>query len=134
MTDTDPFDEIERVFGLMSQQFGTELAGVPTDVIDDGDAYVVRADLPGYDSDDVEVTLSEGRQLRIDAEREEASVEEDGRFVQRERRAQSASRTVTLPERVEEAETEASYDRGVLTVRLPKQTAEDDEGTEIPVN
>ena len=58
----------------------------------------------------------------------------DGTFVQRERRQQSASRTVHLPVAVEESDTAASYEDGVLTVTLPKISAEHDDGTDIPVN
>jgi len=81
---TDPFDDRERVFGLVSQQFGTELAGVPTDLVDEGEAYVVRADLPGYRPDDVDVSLRDARTLRITASRRED--QPDGRYVRHERR------------------------------------------------
>ncbi|SFS12127.1 HSP20 family protein [Halomicrobium zhouii] len=130
---TDPLDEIERVFGLLSQQFGTELAGVPTDLIDEGDAYVVRADLPGYRPDDVDVSLPDARTLRITASR--SGDQAEGRYVRRERRQHTAERTVSLPEPVVGADARANYDAGVLTVRLakPRDDGDDDE-TDIPVN
>lgn len=127
----DALDEIERLFGLMSQQFGVELAGVPADVIDEGDAFVVRADLPGYAAADVDVTLTDGRTLRITAER--ARDETDGRYVRRERRQRTADRTVTLPEPVAASSAMADYDAGVLTVRLAKR-ADDGSGTDVPVS
>lgn len=128
----DAFDEIERVFGLLSQQFGAELAGVAADVIDEGDAFVVRADLPGYEADDVDVALSDARTVRITATRE--GHQTDGRYVRRERRQHTADRTVSLPEPVEGEGTSADYDAGVLTVRLPKQVADGDGETDIPVS
>ena len=133
MSDRDPFSEIERAFDMLGEQFGVDMGSVPVDVVDEGDAFVVHADLPGYDSEDIDVQLSEGRTLTISAEHSEESETSDGRFVQRERRQQSLSRTVTLPEAVTESETSAAYDGGVLTVTLPKATADDD-GTSIPVN
>lgn len=128
----DAFDEIERVVGLLSQQFGTELAGVATDLIDEGDAFVVRADLPGYQSDDIDVTLSDPRSLRITATRESDGTE--GRYLRRERRQHTADRTVSLPDPVESDGTSADYDDGVLTVRLAKQSADHDADTDIPVS
>lgn len=127
----DAFDEIERLFGRWSQEFGTELAGVPTDVIETGDAVVVRADLPGYDADDVDVTLTDDRTLEISAAREAPDVE--GRYVTRERRQRTASRTVSLPASVDAEGTTADYEAGVLEVRLEKRTADDEDGEDIPV-
>jgi len=133
MSDRDPLSEIERAVDVLGDQFGVAAGTVPTDVIDDGDSFVVHADLPGYDSDDIDVQLAEGRTLTLSAEHTEESERSDGRYVQRERRRQSLSRTVTLPEAVTESETTATYEDGVLTVTLPKAT-DDEDGTSIPVN
>ena len=118
---------------VLGDQFGVAAGTVPTDVVDDGDSFLVHAELPGYDSDDIDVQLAEGRTLTVSAEHSETSETTDGRYVQRERRQQSLSRTVTLPEAVTESETTASYEDGVLTVTLPKATGDED-GTSIPVN
>jgi len=133
MSERDPLSEIERAFDVLGDQVGVAAGTVPVDVVDDGDSFVVRADLPGYDSDDIDVELAEGRTLTISADHTEESELTDGNFVQRERRKQSLSRTVSLPEPVTESETTASYEDGVLTVTLPKVT-DDDDGTSIPVN
>jgi HSP20 family protein len=132
MSQNDPFGEIERLF----DQFGVDLdggAGVPVDVLDAGDAIEVTADLPGYETEDIDVQLRDGRRLTIAAEASEETEHEEGRFVTRERTQRATSRTITLPEAVDEAGTEAAYTNGVLTIRLPKQTT-DDQGTDIPVN
>ncbi|MBX0322341.1 Hsp20/alpha crystallin family protein [Halomicroarcula sp. F13] len=134
MSDRDPFEEIERAFDTLSEQFGVDLDTVPTDILDEGDAFVVHADLPGYDSEDIDVQLVEERKLTISADHSESTEATDGRYVQHERRRQSASRTVTLPEAVDEDGTSAAYEDGVLTVRLPKVSVEGDDGTDIPVN
>jgi len=135
MSDRDPFAEIERAFDMLGEQFGVDLGSVPVDVIDEGDAFVVHADLPGYDSADIDVQLVEDRKLTISASASEERETSDGHYVQRERREQSLSRSVPLPEAVDESETTASYEDGVLTVRLGKVTTDtDDEGTDIPVN
>jgi HSP20 family protein len=133
MSDRDPLSEIERAFDMLGDQFGVTAGTVPTDIVDKGDSFVVHADLPGYDSGDIDVQLADGKTLTISAEHSEESETTDGRYVQRERLQQSLSRTVTLPEAVTESETSAVYDDGVLAVTLPKVT-DDDDATSIPVN
>ena len=134
MSDRDPFGEIERAFDLLNDQFETGAASVPTDVVDEGEAFVVHADLPGFEKEDIDVQLVEERKLTVTATASEEREEHDGTYVKRERHQQSASRTVVLPEPVDESETSATYVDGVLTVRLQKATLADDDGTEIPVN
>jgi HSP20 family protein len=134
----NPFDELEDVFDRLGTQFETgglaEFQAVPVDMRDDGDAYTVVADLPGYDVDDVDLTFADG-DLRIDATREdETDVADDteGRYIHQERR-ESVSRTVRIPEPVVEDDITAAYDNGALTVTLPKAT-EDVEGHRIDID
>ncbi|NHN64605.1 Hsp20/alpha crystallin family protein [Haloarcula sp. JP-Z28] len=135
MSDRDPFSEIERAFDMLGEQFGVDMGAIPVDVLDEGDAFLVHADLPGYDSEDIDVQLVEDRKLTISATSSQERESTDGQYVQRERRQQSLSRSVRLPEAVDDGETTASYDSGVLTVRLAKvRHNEDDDGTDIPVN
>lgn len=139
---SNPFDDIERLFDRMSEQFETlepadlGVAGghLPVDVYDQDDTVVVVADLPGYDSDNIDVTLPDDRTLRVSAERETSeAVEEAGKTVRTERR-ESASRSVRLPAEVDAEGTSARYENGVLTVTLTKPEADDDDGQSIPVN
>jgi len=139
---SNPFDDIERMFDRLSDQFagidpvelGGSLGGISVDVRDEADAVVVVADLPGYDTDDIEVQLTDERTLRLVAERETESEEsdEDGVYVRRERTRESVERTIPLPEAVDDGETSAAYENGVLTVTLPKQTRDEDSRS-IPV-
>lgn len=144
----DPFKEIEELFEQlnagfadMSQEFGEELGenfggrGIHVDVAETDGEVVVVADVPGFDPDDIDVSVTD-RKLRIAAEHSEETEEEadEGRkYYRRERSRRSVSRTVALPADVEEHEADASYENGVLTVTLPK-TDEDDGGIDIQVN
>lgn len=144
----NPFEEIERLFNRMSRQFEDEIGGnLPQvggmagtkpamDVRDDGDELVVTADLPGYDKEDIDVQLR-GDTLHVSAERESGSQQEgergQGRYIRQERRRESVSRSVTLPEQVEEDEVSAEYQNGVLTVRLPKVQASGGDGHRIDI-
>jgi HSP20 family protein len=130
----DPLSEIEELLELVTSGATTESAGaLPVDVVDTGEAFVVVADLPGYDRADVHVTLVDETTLAVAAERETEAVTGADRYVTRERQRRSVSRQVGLPAPVAESETSASLDDGVLTVTLPKLGDADGNGTEIPV-
>lgn len=127
----DPFREIEQLFDEFIQTDVPLTSDPDVDVVDTDDELVVFVDLPGRDADSIEVTLAESRTLTVSADSHEEDFE--GRYVQQERPSESVSRSVDLPAAVDEAETEASYDRGVLRVELPKLTGDGD-GTDITVN
>jgi Molecular chaperone (small heat shock protein) len=129
---TDPFDEVERFLDQLTEFGGVVGADVPVDVVDEGDAFVVVVDLPGYETDELDVQLQDDRQLTVSATRE-AGAEPDGDdYVRRERSRQQPTRSVTLPDPVDEGATEpatrtASYGSAWTSGR-------GHEGTEIPVN
>ncbi|WP_160134309.1 Hsp20/alpha crystallin family protein [Halococcus salsus] len=132
MSRRNPFDEIERMFDRMNDQFGRfnempvpATQSVSVDLADAGDSFEVTADLPGYDREEIDLSVAD-RTLRITAERDESSEESDGDYLRRERHTRSVSRSLTLPERVEEGEASASYTNGVLTVTLPKAASDSD--------
>jgi len=132
MTDrSDPFTEIEEFVDEFVQLGSPISRGPSVDVIDGDEEVVVAADLPGREVSGIDVQLEEGRTLHIEAG--SLPTEHEGRYVARERSTDAVERSIKLPAAVDEAATEASYDRGVLTVRLPKLTGDDD-GTDIPVN
>ena len=130
-SNTNPFDEIERVFEQMNESFGDVslpmgLHDIDVDVAETETEVVVTADLPGFGSDDIDITLS-GRDLTIEADRESETEESDARYVRRERSHSRLSRTVYLPDEVEEESARASYRNGVLTVTLQRESAEPDD-------
>ncbi len=132
----NPFEDIEELLERMSEQVEEGMTfdrSVPVDVRETEAAFVVTVDLPGYDADEIDLTVTD-RQLRIDAEREtdvELEDDEGVRTVRRERTRTSVSRSVRLPEPVDEESVEASLDGGVLTVTLPRE--HDEEGRTIEI-
>lgn len=129
----NPFDDLEELFTRLSEQVEEGMVGgtgfpvpgsVAVDVADVGDEYVVTADLPGYDTDDIELLLVDGA-LKLEATRDDEDYAE-GRYLRRERTDTSVSRRIRLPEPVDEEAVSASYDSGVLTVTLPKVAGESD--------
>ena len=89
------------------------------DLVESGDHFVLRADLPGLGEDDVNIEV-EDRVLTISGERKaEHEVDKDG-YHRIERAFGSFSRSLTLPEGIDADAVQATFDRGVLEVRIPK--------------
>lgn len=103
------------------------------DIKDEGETFELTAELPGFDREDIDVRMTD-RTLRIAAEREEQSEDKPkGKYIRQERRHRSVTRSIRLPEPVETAEISATYNNGVLTVRMPKREP-GAQGTEIEIS
>ena len=89
------------------------------DLVESGDHFVLRADLPGMGEDDIKIELEDGS-LTVTGERKaEHEANEEG-YYRVERAFGSFSRSLTLPKGVDAEGVSASFDRGVLEVRIPK--------------
>jgi HSP20 family protein len=98
----------------------------------DGADYVVRAELPGIDSErDVELTIVDGV-LRIAARREERKEEQEGDAIRSEFRYGTFVRNIVLPRGVKEDDIKASYKDGILEIRIPSGS-DNREPKRIPV-
>ncbi|MFC4358101.1 Hsp20/alpha crystallin family protein [Halobium salinum] len=129
----NPFEDLDDLFDRLTR--GLEDAGmaggatdVAVDVSETAEDVVVAADLPGYDREDVNVTVA-NRRLTVEAERERSSESGDERYHRRERSHRRVRRTVTLPTDVEEESASATYENGVLTVTLPKEVPDDEDAS-----
>lgn len=93
-------------------------AWVPSaEVVRDGEDAVVRLEVPGLKPEDISVEIADGRLVVSGERRDERSGETDGRTV-REIRYGTFRRSFALPARTTDASVSASYDAGVLTVRV----------------
>jgi HSP20 family protein len=89
------------------------------DLVETGDNYVLRADLPGLSDEDVNVQL-EDNVLTISGERQtEHETQQEG-YYRLERAFGGFSRSLTLPDGVDPDGVQAHFDRGVLEIRIPK--------------
>ena len=128
---TNPFTDLNRFFERMQSDFEkmarswseeSELvsSSVRVDLEDRDDEFVLTAELPGFEKDDIDVRVTD-RTLRLEAEHaEETEEEEEGEYVRRERHRASIARSISLPEAVEADDISATFNNGVLTIRLPK--------------
>jgi HSP20 family protein len=94
------------------------------DILDREKELIVRAELPGVEKDDIEVTIS-GNRLMIEAEREFEEEERKETFYSHELGYGELMRTIVLPVEVDVEHVEAELKDGILNVTLPKiQAAE----------
>ena len=89
------------------------------DIVDRDKELIVRAELPGVEKDDVEVTIS-GDRLMIEAEREFEEEDDEDDFYRHEMGYGKLMRTVALPVEVDPEKIHAELKEGILTVTLPK--------------
>lgn len=113
---TDPFRELDR---LAQQVFGTAArpAAMPMDAWQEDKEFVVAFDLPGVNPDSVDLDI-ERNVLTVKAERPDPTGK-DTEMIASERPRGVFSRQLILGDTLETESIKASYDAGVLTLRIP---------------
>lgn len=123
----NPFKELEE----MERQFwndpfghffaSSDLAEFKTDISDQGDSYLLEADLPGFDKKDIQLELS-GDTLTVHAERhfEHEDKDKKGNYLRVERSSGKYSRQFDVSA-VDTDNIKAKYENGVLKLTLPKK-------------
>ncbi len=116
----DPFREFEE---MRKSFFGSSmLSEFKTDIRQEGDNYILEADLPGFRKEDIKIDV-EGDYMTIHAERKQESKKEEGdNYIRSERSYGSFSRTFDLSG-VDSEKISASYRDGVLSLTMPKKEA-----------
>ncbi len=140
----NPFRELDELIERMNRQFGelsrtfegsaggSMLADFTIDIADNGEELVVSADLPGFSQDDIDLRVDR-EALTLSATHDEEAVDDAAHYHRKERRHQSVSRRIPLPEEVDAEAASATYNNGVLTVTLPKRDPESASGYQIDV-
>lgn len=134
-----PFGELASLHSAMDRLFGdffgaplltggdevaTPTWYLPMDIVDQGRAYQIKAAVPGFAPEEVELTYSDGM-LHIAAKRTERSTSQDdnGSYLRRELTFGNYSRAIQLPGEVKQDEIKATFDNGILTIEVPKVPA-----------
>ena len=120
-------NEMNRLFNtFFDQPAPTGRGGAPgrrwipaMDLVETGDHYVLRADLPGLSDEDVNVELQDNM-LTISGERKPEHESQQEGYYRLERAFGAFSRSLTLPDGVDPGAVQAHFDRGVLEIRIPK--------------
>ena len=118
------FDELFRGFFQPMRWEGSRTGSamsIKMDVSEDDKAYIVHAEIPGVNKEDIQVSI-DGNQVSLGAEvKHEKEVKEGSRTLRTERYYGNVYRSFTLPTEVDEASSEAKYQNGVLELRLMKK-------------
>ena len=120
----NPFSEMEELKKhFFDDNFFSSmgLAEFKTDITDEGDAYEMKADLPGFKKEDIHLDL-DGDSLTISAERHSEHEDKDkrGKYIRCERSYGAYNRSFDVSG-IKADEITAKYDDGVLTLKLPKK-------------
>ncbi len=128
----EPLRELNSLQSEMNRLFNTVFEGpsgtsgnvlrrwMPAmDLVESGDHFVLRADLPGMSEDDVSIEFEDGT-LTVSGERKAEHESQEAGFHRVERSFGAFSRSLTLPKGVDADAVTASFDRGVLEIRIPK--------------
>jgi HSP20 family protein len=126
----DPSRELDTLQTDINRVFDTFFGGatangaarqwVPAmDLVETDDHFVLRADLPGLTEDDVKIEFEDGT-LTVSGERKAEHQAKNEGYYRVERAFGGFSRSLTLPKGIDAEAVTASFDRGVLEVRIPK--------------
>lgn len=116
--------EIGRVFDSLFSDYDTEGAlaaqwAPRVDVLENKDAFVIKAELPGVDKNNVKITLHDNI-LTIRGEKKQEKEEKDADMHRIERSFGAFERAFSLPTTVKNEKIDASFKDGVLMITLPK--------------
>jgi HSP20 family protein len=129
LTRWDPFQEmlnLRRTVDRLFDNVGTDhewsqpiMWALAVDVAENKDDIIVKASVPGINPNDLDVSYADDT-LTIKGEIKSDNEVKEGQYHLRERRYGSFSRSITLPTKIKGDAIEASYQNGVVTLRLPK--------------
>ncbi|MDO5784697.1 MAG: Hsp20/alpha crystallin family protein [Eubacteriales bacterium] len=118
--DHNPFDMIDNFERSFFKNSSMNLPTFRTDIKDAGDKYILQAELPGFQKEDISLDVKDGI-LTISAQHNENNdqKDDDGTYIRRERRYGSFRRSFDVSG-IDESSIAAAYRNGVLELSLPK--------------
>jgi HSP20 family protein len=113
----------------ISQRLGIREPAV--DIYEEGDNIVVKAEMPGIELDDIEVTVTDNM-LVLRGEKQKEEEADEGGYYRSERVYGAFSRSIPLPAETDAQKATATFKNGVLEIRVPK--AEEAKKRQVKVN
>jgi HSP20 family protein len=132
----NPFEEIQKlqqqmdqIFNRLHQKFlqdaslsnfdNTFIKTPAADIVDKGDRYIVKTDIPGVDEKSIKVTQKDGI-LKIEAQSIKEKKEKSDNYIHQERFVGAFVKVLTLPKDADASKMKTEYKNGVLTITIPK--------------
>lgn len=147
----DPFKEMEREMEELTERFNRMLSRWPSrqtaerepmtvaqwapvvDISETDSEYLIEAELPEVDKNNVKVTLQDGV-LTIQGERKSQREEKGRKYHRVERSFGGFLRSFTVPEDADESKVKAEFKDGILRVRLPKTEKAQTKAIEVKID
>jgi HSP20 family protein len=126
----DAFDVFKS--NLLDDFMDVTRRGFKVDVKETDEEFIIEAELPGLEKDDITLEM-EGERLTISVQEEDEFKEETENYVRKERRTGNYQRSFIL-NNVQEDKIEAQYNNGILEVTLPKEEPGTGKRREIDIN
>jgi HSP20 family protein len=132
ITRWSPFQELTNLHTTMDRLFGDMFEGtqdvstpnmtfrLPVDISEKDDRYLIKAPVPGFKPEEVNVTVS-GNVLTIAAKHQEQKEDKQGDYIRREMIVGDFERQIALPADARSENINATFDNGVLQVEVPRQ-------------
>jgi HSP20 family protein len=128
----DPFRDLVSIQDELNRLFGRTFTGAepmrptasgawmpPMDVYETQDAIVAKLELPGIEPGDVDVSVEDST-LTVSGSRAFTDEVSEESYHRVERRYGSFTRAITLPQTVDTEKVDATFDKGILTIEVPK--------------
>ena len=129
------FDNFFRGFEVAPRGFAAGGIGSFTpsiDVKENDKEFIIKAELPGVEEEDVEVTVANDS-VTIKGEKKEEREDKDKNYYYMERSYGSFSRVIPLDAEIESAKAEASFKNGILDIKIPKNQKAKVKGTRVAI-
>lgn len=130
-----PFNwqSLDKAFDNFRKEFEKSFASFPSlpsmpkitslscDIVDEGDKYLIKAEMPGVKKDEIKLNVFENS-LEVSAQHKEEEEEKKKNYLRKERSEVSYYRALPLPEKVVSDKTSAKLTDGILSITVPKVT------------
>ena len=122
--DYDVFDMMDEFLNKSFFSPTTNNSGMKTDIRQTDKEYIIEAELPGYNKEDIKLELK-NNYLTISAGKEEESEEKKNGYLRKERKCGQVCRSFYV-EGISQEDINAKYNNGVLEISLPKKEKEEE--------
>jgi len=128
------FDNFFRGFDVAPRGFSADMTSfTPSiDVKENEKEFIIKAELPGVEEKDIDVTVTNDS-VTIKGEKKEEKEDKDKNFYYMERSYGSFCRVIPLEAEIESGKAEASFKNGILDIKIPKNQSAKTKGTKVSI-
>ena len=126
------FDNFFRGFDLAPRGLAVGVFSPSIDVKENDKEFMIKAELPGVEEKDIDVTVTSDS-VTIKGEKKEEKEDKDKNYYYMERSYGSFSRVIPLEGAIEAEKAEAKFKNGILDIKIPKNQSAKAKGTKVPI-